>query len=131
MATIHGKNAVVYLQGSGSDAIVLTEANEWQISIDSNTVEDNAFGDSWVTMLKGLLKASGSINGNYDTAQSGNSLWEAVVASTARKLYLYPDRATVTNYYYGTVYPKLSATMPIGKGTFSMSFDVNGQLALN
>jgi len=57
-----GKNAVVYLQGSGSDAVVLTEAAEWHLSLDFELADDGAFGDTWLTQLKGRMRWSGSLN---------------------------------------------------------------------
>lgn len=130
MATIMGRNAVVYLQGSGSEGIVLTEAAEWSLDVDRDREPDPAFGDVWETQLGGLLRFSGAIAGNYDNAQSGNSVWESCVASSSRKMYLYPDRATLTNYYYGNVWPTLGIAIPLGRGTFSLSFVGDGQLAL-
>lgn len=128
MATLFGRNAVVYLQGSGSDAIVLTEAAEWHISLDFESGDDGALGDTWVTMLKGRMKWSGSINGNLDTAS--NQVFDAVTATSSRKIYLYPDRATTGAYYYGTCYPKLSVDVTLsGVTKFSGSVEGDGQLA--
>ena len=129
MATIHTKNAIVYLQGSGSEAVLLTEAGDVNIDIDYDLEADSAFGDTWETKLKGLLRWSGSIGGNFDTAQS--LLFDAIGQSSARKMYVYPDRATSGRYYYGTVWPKLSATLPRGVAKFATSFDGDSQLALN
>lgn len=129
MATIHTKGAIVYLQGSGSDAVTLTEAGDVSIDIDYDLEADSAFGDTWETKLKGLLRYSGSIAGNFDTAQS--LLFDAIGQTSARKMYVYPDRATSGRYYYGTVWPKLSTTLPIGLAKFSASFNGDGQLALN
>lgn len=130
MTTLHGKNAVVYLQGSGSVAEVITEAAEWQLSIDVETADDGAFGDTWVSMQKGRMSFSGSIAANFDTA--ANVLFDAVTATSSRKLYLYADRSSTSNYYYGTVFPKLSATVALGGvAKATVSFDGDGQLARN
>jgi len=131
VATLHGRNAVVYLQGSGANAVVITEAAEFSIDGDSDLEPDPAFGDTWETKLKGLMRFSGSITANYDTAQGGNALWQAFVASTSRKMYLYPDRSVTTQYYYGNVYPKLGVGVPIGRATATVSFEGDGQLAIN
>lgn len=131
MATLHGRNAVVYLQGSGAQAVVIAEAAEFNIDGDMDLEPDPAFGDTWETKLKGLMRFSGTINGNYDTAQAGNAVWQAYVAATSRKVYLYPDRGTTTQYYYGNVYPKAGVGVPIGRTTFSVNFDGDGQLAIN
>ena len=128
MATLFGRNAVVYLQGSGSEAEVLTEASEWHISIDFETGDDGAFGDSWNTQLKGRMRWTGSLNGNYDTA--ANVAFDAATATSSRKIYVYPDRSDTAKYYYGTCYPKLSVDVTLtGVAKFSGSLEGDGQLA--
>lgn len=130
MATLHGRNAVVYLQGSGSDAIVLTEAAEWHLSLDSELADDGAFGDSWLTQVKGRMSWNGSLNGNLDTSQS--LVFDAATASSSRKIYLYPDRSSTSRYYYGTCYPKLTVDVTLtGVAKFSGSIEGDGQIALN
>lgn len=129
MATVHGKNAAVYMQGSGSDAVLVSEANEWSIDFSFDTEPDSAFGDIWETSLRGLIRATGTVNGNFDTAQS--TMFDAVLATTPRKLYVYPDRDSPTRYYYSTVWPRMSTTMPMGVGKFAMSWTNGGVLALN
>ena len=132
MATLHGRNAVVYLQGSAATAVQISEANEWTINVDAQEVDDPAFGDTWRTKLRGLLQANGNVTGNFDTAQAGNAAFEAAIATSSRRLYLYPDAAVSARYYYGNVWPKLSVDVKVtDKGNFSMDFDVDGQLAVN
>lgn len=128
MATLFGRNAIVYLQGSGSEADLLSEASEFHISLDFESGDDGAFGDTWTTMLKGRMKWSGSLNGNYDTAAT--LAWDAATATASRKIYIYPDRAAMTRYYYGTGFPKLSIDGTLsGVVKFSGSMDGDGQLA--
>ena len=129
MATLHTKNAIVYLQGSGTEAQTLTEAGDFSIDIDYDLEVDSVFGDTWETKQKGFLRWSGSIGGNFDTAQS--LLFDAISQTSARKMYVYPDRATTARYYYGTCWPKLGTTLPIGVAKFTASLDGDGQLALN
>lgn len=101
------------------------------LDVDFDEDVDSAFGDTWETRLKGLNKFDGTLGANYDTAQAGNALWEAATASTSRKMYLYPDRATLTNYYYGNIFPKLSIRGSISsKGASTTGFVGDGQLAL-
>ena len=128
MSTISTKDAIVYLQGSGAAAVVLSEASEVMFDLDYDTEPDVAFGDSWETKLKGIHRWSGSIGGNFDTAQS--LLFDAATQTSSRKLYVYPDRATATRYYYGNVWPRLSPNMPYGVAKFTARFDGDGQLAL-
>ena len=109
-------------------AVALTEAADWSLSIDYDEDPDPAFGDTWETKLKGLIKASGSLAGNVDTAQS--LAFDAATAIGSVRMYLYPDRATTARYYAGLIFPKLSVTVPLtGKATFSGGFSVDGQLS--
>jgi hypothetical protein len=129
LATIHGKNAIIYLQGSGSDAVALVEANEFTIDIDFDTEPDTAFGDSWETNLRGIARWSGTIMGNHDTAQQ--LMFDGISAASSRKAYFYPDRAVAARYYYGTIWPRLSDNIPFGVGKFTSNFQGDGELAVN
>lgn len=130
MATLHGRNAVVYLQGSGAQAEVLSEAAEWHITLDFELGDDGAFGDTWVTQLKGRMRWTGSLSGNLDTAQA--LMFDAATATSSRKIYVYPDRSDTTKYYYGTCFPKLTADVTLTSvSKFSGSLEGDGQLALN
>lgn len=128
MATIHTKNAIVYLQGSAAEAVSLTESADVTIDIDYDTEADTAFGDTWETKLKGINRWSGTINGNFDTAQA--TLFDAIGQSSARKLYVYPDRSSSASYYYGTIWPRLSSSMPFGVAKFTATFEGDGELAV-
>src|SRR5205814_864790 len=102
---------MVYLQGSGANATKLGEAHKWTIKTDSNQSDDGSFGDTWETSLRGRLKWSGSVDLNLDSAET--SPFDAATATSTRKLYLYPDSSAVTTYYYGTIWPNLSATVDL------------------
>lgn len=130
MTTLFGRNAIVYLQGSGAQAELLSEAAEFHISLDFESGDDGAFGDTWVTQLKGRMRWSGTLNGNLDTA--ANVMFDAATQTSSRKFYAYPDRAVMGNYYYGTCYPKLSVDVTLSSVTkFSGSLEGDGQLARN
>lgn len=127
MATLHGKNAAVYLQGGGAEAQVISEAAEWSIDLDFDTDPDPAFGDTWETLLQGLRRWSGSASGNFDNA--AEVPYDAFDATSSRKFYLYPDRANTGQYYYGTCWAKLSAGGGTGgKATFASAFSGDGEL---
>jgi hypothetical protein len=128
LATIHTKDAIVYLQGSGAAAVPLTEAAEVSIDIDYDTEPDTAFGDTWETRLKGINRWSGTISGNYDNAQA--LLFEAIGQDAARALYVYADRDVSSLYYYGTIWPRVSPSLPFGVAKFTASFEGDGQLAV-
>jgi len=130
MATLHGLGGMVYLQGSGSAAIKLGEARTWRINVDAAMDEDNALGDSWRTQLKGLQSWSGSMEGNVDTAST--LAWDAGTNTAVRKMYFYHTGSATTQYYYGTVWPKLSIEAGIAAvARFTLDFDGDGQLAAN
>ena len=127
MATIHGKNAAVYLRGAGAEAEVISEAAEWSIDMDFELDPDPAFGDTWRTSVIGLKSWSGSASGNYDNA--AEVPYDAFDAGAVRKFYLYPDRGTTTQYYYGTVWAKLSVAAGTGgRATFNSAFEGDGEL---
>ena len=131
MATLHGKGAVLYMSGASGDAAVqITEAAEFSIDIDFDTDPDPALGDTWETKLKGLLRASGSFTGNFDDAQ--DTIWDATVSTASSKFYLYPDSATSTRYYYGSIWPKFSLSGGTGsKIADTCTFESTGQFAKN
>lgn len=131
MATLHGKGSVLYMNdGSAAAAVQISETAEWSIDAEFDTEPDPALGDSWATSLKGLMSFSGSFSGNFDDAQ--DTLWDAFLASTTSKFYLYPDSSQTGRYYYGNIWPKLSVDGSVdGKENFSLDFEGSGQLAKN
>ena len=130
MATLHGKGSVLYMSDGTAAAVKISEAAEWSIDVDFDESPDPALGDAWETRLKGLLRFAGAFSGNFDDAQ--DTLWDAAVATTSAKFYLYPDSATTTRYYYGNIWPKVSVDGSVtGKENFAVSFAGDGQLAKN
>jgi len=116
----------------GGAAVQITEAAEVNLDVDFAEDPDPAFGDTWETRLKGLLRFSGSFGGNYDTAQAGNTLWLAAILDGAVNWYMYPTAATTTAYYYGSIFPKVSVRGSTGsRGTFTAAFTGNGALSIN
>jgi hypothetical protein len=128
MPNFHGRNGIVYLQGAGATADLLSQAADWSIDVDFDLSNSNFMGDTWETANRGLSKFRGTFNGNFDGATT--LPFDAAVATTARKFYVYPDRATPTAYYYGSCWPKVS----IKGGTkanvgFSASWTGDGPLS--
>ena len=121
MSTLHGKGSMLYMGDGTNPPILITEVAEWSIDLDFDTEPDPAIGDTWETRLKGLQRFSGAFSGNFDDAQ--DTLWDAAVATTSAKFYLYPDSATTTRYYYGNIWPKVSVDGSVtGKENFAVSF---------
>jgi hypothetical protein len=130
VGTLHGKDSALYMSPGTGEAVVISEAAEWTIDVDFDTDPDPALQDEWETRLKGLKRFSGSFSGNFDDAQ--DDLWDAAIANTVSKFYLYPDQGTTTRYYYGNIWPKVSVGGSVGgKETFSVDFEGDGQLAKN
>lgn len=104
MATLHGRNGALYLANGSGSAINVTEAKGWTLNINRDTAEDSALGDSAKTFLQGMYTWTVDADVNHDTAQA--ILYNAIVSATAAlPVYLYPDRATTGNYYYGSCWP--------------------------
>lgn len=130
MAAIHGKNAILYLQGSGAAAVPLVQAGDWQLNIDFDLPTDTAFGNLYETYLQGLLKGSGSIGGNMDTTQT--TLFDAITAGAPVKFYIYPQSSVAANYYYGNMWPKLSTHVVINAvDKFTASFTTDGPVGVH
>jgi hypothetical protein len=123
MATrLHGRNGLVYMQGQDAQqAQVLTNAADWTLVIDHDVVNVGVMGDQWQYALRGINKWSGDLTGTLDP---GSSLpWDAALAQTPRKFYIYPDTINmgVGAYYYGTIWPKLTV-----KGGWNVALTFNG-----
>ena len=125
MATLSTRNAIVYMTGSGATLEVLTEAGDVSITLDSELIDDTCFGDlGWHTAMLGLKSWSGSVSSNFDTTQS--LILDAYTIGTVRSLYVYPQRTTMTKYYYGQVWPKLTISLPLGLAKATMPFTGDG-----
>lgn len=128
MAALHFRNALVYLGGSTGVAVAVTESAEISLDVGVDTVASPRLTQTWEPKLKGLMRFSGSITGNFDNAQT--TLWDAATYSLHEPLYIYPDAGTLTNYYYGFVWPKLGVAGGVStKGTTTAAFDGDGQLS--
>jgi hypothetical protein len=116
----------VYLQGSSTTiSEVLTEAGDVQISLDRELIDDTCFGDAgWQTNMMGLDSWSGSVTANFDTTQQ--LLIQAFTANATRYFYVYPDRTAMTKYYYGSIWPKLTLSLPLGLAKATMPFQGDG-----
>ncbi len=133
MASIHGKNAVLYLGAGGAAAINIGEQIDWSLDFDMATADVTPLNNTWKSFVKGLQGYSGSFNGNFDTASA--QLWNASAASTvAEKFYLYPQASVTTSYYYGTAWVqlgKIAAGSTTTKASSSIKLTGNGTLAYN
>ncbi len=102
MARIHGRSGRLYV-GIASDtsaAEPVAYLTKWQIDSSTDKVDVTALGDTVKTYVAGLADAKGTYSGFYDTASA--QLYTASTDGLARRFYLYPTNATVTQYFYGT-----------------------------
>ena len=122
MATLHGKDALIYLEDSSNTIQELPEANEFSFDLDADLDPDPAFGDDWETKLLGLRRASGAIAGNFDDADAAD-LFDACTHTASRTLYIYPACSVATRFYYGDVWCNLSVSGGTsGRITFSIAW---------
>jgi hypothetical protein len=130
MARIHGRGSLLYLQGSGANAIPFSNAADWDINITFPTEDVSAIGDDWQTFIRGMLGFTGTFSGPYES--SSTQAWDAMTATSARAFYLYPDKSAMTQYYYGTAWIDLDVKggtkSPV---TFSSKVTGTGTLAKN
>ena len=78
----------------------------------------------------GLLGWTLSAEGHYDTAQV--TPFDAAIATGAVRVYLYPNQSDTAKYYYGSCWPALSVTVPLGGvASFGLTATGDGQLAAN
>lgn len=103
MATVHGKNASIYL--GTSTATPISETTDISINFGADYAEDSAHGDTNKSYKPGLFDFEGSISGHYDTAS--DTLLTAALAGTQQKMYFYPNRSTTLQYFYGDVFVTL------------------------
>lgn len=130
MATFHGKNGMVYLEGTAAGAVKLIEARSWSIDIDRELDEDMSFGDDWKTQLSGVL--SWTVEVEINASDSQVSPFEAATSMATKRVYIYPISGVTARYYYGFIWPKLSvsaSTSGVARGT--LKGDGDGQLAAN
>lgn len=105
MGRIAGRRGRIYL-GVASDtasAEPLPFFASWSISFETEKIEVTAMGDTTKVYVSGLPDASGEFSGFYDDAT--NQTYLAAVDGLPRKFYLYPNTATATQYWFGTILP--------------------------
>lgn len=132
MASIHGKNAVLYLGAGGAAAINIGEQLDWSLDFDMQTVDVTPLNQTWKSFVKGLMGYTGAFSGNFDTASQ--QLWLASISSVAEKFYLYPDAGSTARYYYGTAWiqlGKIAAGSTTTKASSSFKMIGNGAPSLN
>ena len=120
MSHIAGRRGRVYI-GIASDtasAEPLPFVAKWSMSFATDKIEVTSMEDLNKTYLGGLPDASGDFSGFYDDAS--NQTYTAAVDGLPRKFYLYPNLATATQYFFGTILPD-----------FKIDSEVSGAVAMS
>lgn len=130
---IHGINGLIYLATSNSGAAApLLEQAEFSIEMDLDLASVLSLGNSWDESVAGALKWNGSASGNFDPTSA--ALFTASTARAKVRMYVYPDVASATRYYYGMVFVKLDKALAGGvsaPATSGFSFTGSGALSMN
>ncbi len=92
---MHGYNGLIYVGGQE-----ITGANQWSISVTADTVDVSQFGEAWKRNVGGQKAASGSVSG----WQHEDEKILADALGTETTLHIYPNRNSLTDYWYGVVY---------------------------
>jgi hypothetical protein len=102
MARIAGRNGRVYLDltGSGS-ATALPFIAKWSMSAATTQLEVTAMDDTTKVYISDMPDASGDFSGFYDDASA--QTYTAAIDGLPRKFYLYPNKTTASQYWFGTV----------------------------
>ena len=123
MSRIAGRNAVIYFGATtAAQASPLTFAAQYSLNFSTNKIDVTAFQDRGKVVVAGLAAQSGDMRGWYDDAAA--QTYTAAVDGLARKLYIYPNTNTATQYFFGTVFADFSSDSTVdGAATFSSSFE--------
>ena len=123
MSRIAGRNAVIYFgTTNAAQASLLSFANKYSLNFGFTKIDVTAFGDRGQVNLAGLAAQSGDMSGWYDDATA--QTFTAAVDGLARKLYIYPNSLTLTQYFFGSVIADFNHDGTVeGAATFSASFN--------
>jgi hypothetical protein len=121
-----GRNAAIYIDTSSAangSAVPVSLKNTWSLDQSTDKYETTAFGDTTRTYVAGIPDAQGSFAGMWDADDA--NIYNVIGSSSARKMYLYPDRLNnVAKYFFTTAFFDLSHEASTGdvvnmNGTFS------------
>lgn len=120
MSRIAGRRGRIYLGIADDTATAepLPFVAKWSINFATDKIEVTALEDKNKTYLGGLPDASGDFSGFYDDAT--NQTYTAATDGLPRKFYLYPNLATPTQYFFGTILPDLKIDADVA-GAVAMS----------
>lgn len=100
MAKSHGRSGVMYL--GANTAVPVAYTSNFDRNTGSDYADASSHGDNFKQYVPGLLDYQNKVDKWYDDAYF--TMWDAALARTALRMYDYPDRNNVANYFYGFVY---------------------------
>lgn len=116
------------MQGSGATAVPFSNAADYSLDINFATADVSQLGDDWVQTIRGQAAFTGAVNGPVESTST--LPWDAMMAATERKFYLYPDKTNLVTYYYGSAWCELSVKGGTGAAvTFSSKLTGVGALS--
>lgn len=127
---IHGKGALVYLSPGSGAAVPIAEQVDWAIDFEQPLVDVTPLNNTWKSFVKGLMGWTGNFSGNFDPV--GNTLWTASTGTTKSAFYLYPNAASMANFYSGSgwvILGKIAAGSTTAKASTSFKIIGDGTLA--
>ena len=100
---IKWRNAYLYWNGA-----FVTEGTAISLSFDREFIEDTSYGDTNRTYQLGFGDFEMTVRRHYDQAGFFGMETDAIANDpNARGFYMYPDRNTTTDYWYGSGYVSL------------------------
>jgi hypothetical protein len=113
MARIHGRNGRLYAAiTSAGTAEPIAYLNAWSIDFSTDNAEVTAYGDTNKIYVAGLPDSAGDFGGWYDDATP--QMYTAALDGLPRKMYIYPNLATTTQYWFGTALFSFSVASGVG-----------------
>ena len=107
MARLAGRNGRVLMAlASGGVATPVAYQASWSINFTTNKIDVTAMGDTRKVYVAGLSDAQGQFAGFYD--DNSVQTYTAATDGVARAFYLYPNFATTSQYFWGTILPDMT-----------------------
>jgi len=119
------------MAGACGAAAVVAEMNHWTVTITSDPIDVRVFGSSgWGAYKKGPKDWTASFDGFWYLGDTTGqlALHNALVNGTVIECYFHLDN---DNYYYGAGLVTSEATDEAVDGVASISFDIQGDGAIN
>jgi len=120
MAKYHGKGGYLILEGIGE----ITQLHGWSLSTSRDIADTPEQGEEWVDSIRGQGHWSGSFEAWYDGANVGK-FYDIVNSTSAKDMYLYPQKSDLTKYFYGDAWCDFDLDVPVD-GPINVSGTITG-----